>query len=109
LLANVESSLRLGRSWDLTLAAFARDVGQERCAWVVGLMRQNLRRGSPLAGLLIEQVEQWRHADAMNAERQAQTLSLKLLLPIFLFLLPAVFLILFAPVLLRFSEGNPLF
>jgi tight adherence protein C len=75
----------------------------------VGLMRQTLRRGSPLSDMLIDQVEQWRYAEAMNAERHAQTLSLKLLLPIFLFLLPAVFVVLFAPLLLRFSGGIPIF
>ncbi len=106
---NVQALLRVGQSWDQALTTFAHDIDDERCAWIVGLMRQNLRRGSPLAEMLIDQVEQWRYVEAMNAERRAQTLSLKLLLPIFMFLLPAVFVILFAPLLLRFSNGIPIF
>jgi pilus assembly protein TadC len=108
-LNNVEALLLMGQSWEQALAAFAAGVDDERCAWIVGLMRQTLRRGSPLSDMLIDQVEQWRYAEAMNAERHAQTLSLKLLLPIFLFLLPAVFVVLFAPLLLRFSGGIPIF
>lgn len=99
----------MGRSWDWALEAFALDLDEQRCSWIVGLMRQNLRRGSPLASMLVDQVEQWRHSEAMQAEHRAQTLSLKLLLPIFLFLLPAVFIVLFAPLLLRFSKGISIF
>jgi tight adherence protein C len=109
LLAGVDASLRMGQSWDQALARFAADVDDERCSWIVGLMRQTLRRGSPLSALLIDQVEQWRHAESGDAERRAQTLSLRLLIPIFVFLLPAVFIVLFAPLFLAALQGGALF
>jgi hypothetical protein len=45
----------------------------------------------------------------MEIERRAQTAPLRMMAPVFLFIFPAVLLLLLAPVLLKIASGGPLF
>jgi pilus assembly protein TadC len=62
------------------------------------------QRGVPLSPVLQAASEQMRRLRSLRIQEQAAKAPIKMLLPLMLFFLPAVFLILFGPVFLKLSE-----
>jgi tight adherence protein C len=76
---------------------------------LISSIRQSLLHGQPLQQVFFDQAEHLRTVQLLKLEKHAQTANLRLLIPIFLFLLPGVFLVLFAPIFIRFSKGMTIF
>lgn len=62
------------------------------------------QRGVPLSPALQASAEQLRRLRALRIQEQAAKAPIKMLLPLMLFFLPAVFLILFGPILMKLTE-----
>lgn len=73
------------------------------------LIEYALENGNELVNVLSEQAAAIRQRRALELERRVQTAGLRLLIPIFIFILPAVFAILLAPVVISFAGGGTLF
>jgi tight adherence protein C len=108
-LAAFQRSVDLGKSRLDALSSLSDRLDDERIKLVIALIGQSLRRGVRLQGMLSDQAHALRQRRLTDMERRAQTAGLRLLLPIFLFIMPTVFLILFAPLAIRLSQGFSLF
>ena len=69
------------------------------------ILAQSLHRGSSLSGPLKNLSEDLYFEHTQNLEKQKQNLYFKLLIPLFLFILPSVFLVIFAPLLLSLTTN----
>lgn len=91
------------------LEDLGRRLGDERCRRIFKFLVHSLKQGSALDGLLREQAAVFRTERFHALERRAQTAPLRLLLPIFLFLLPAVMMILLGPLVIQVVQRGSLF
>jgi tight adherence protein C len=101
--------LELGRPAPEALSALAQRMGDERVAMALALIAQALARGNAIESLLLNQAASLRRLRMIEAERRAQTAPLRMMLPMFLLIFPAVLLLLLAPVCLRLAQGGRLF
>ncbi len=102
-------SIEWGQSRIDAFQDLAKRLPDPRLQMVIALISQSMRRGSVLHDVLIDQANMLRQSRFTEIERRAQTAGLRLLFPIFVFILPTVFLILFAPLLIKLSQGGSLF
>jgi Flp pilus assembly protein TadB len=82
---------------------------QERCesedlGAVLRAILRSEQRGVPLSPVLQAASEQMRRLRSLRIQEQASKAPIKLLVPLMLFFMPAVFLILFGPIFLKLSE-----
>lgn len=106
---------RLLRAWVRTLDAggsrreafgdLEQALKQPRLAAVFALIQQSLESGHPVQDVLRDQAAFLREHQFLALEESAQTAGLRLLFPIFLFIFPTVFLVLLAPLAIRYSQG----
>lgn len=78
------------------------DVVEVRSA-LLGLI-QSIEMGSEVAETLRRQAEQLRYNRLMNAEEAAQKAPTKMMLPMVLFILPCIFIVIFAPLALSLIQ-----
>lgn len=71
-----------------------------------GSILQALRQGSSLAPMLRLQARGLRQSRTLEAERRAALIPIQLMLPLFVFIFPTVFLALFGPVMLALPQGG---
>jgi tight adherence protein C len=62
--------------------------------------------GASIAKVLKDQSNQMRLERFVRAEKEGAAASQKILIPLMLFILPAVFIMVFAPVALNFMQGK---
>lgn len=67
---------------------------------------QSLRYGSQLAETLLNQADEARQKQIMDAEKRAQEVGVKLLFPLLFCFFPVTFLIILGPLFLRFLHGG---
>ncbi len=98
------AAMRVGqsRAWALKEAADRADVDELSLAVESILMAE--RRGLALAPALKEQAVRQRALRLAAAQRQAARAPLKMLFPIMFCIMPAVFVVLFAPIWIRLAE-----
>jgi len=103
----MEGDLRLGFAYPEILSRARERLGCPEADAFLGSISQALELGTPVARILREQSARMREHLLLEGERFANTLSLKLLLPLFLFIFPASFLLILAPVLISLLENRP--
>ena len=108
-LGSFERNILWGRSRAEAFREVAARLSDPQLRMTFALIEQAMGHGHLLKDVLIDQARAVRQRRWLELERRVQTAGLRLLLPIFLFILPAVFLILLAPLLISFSEGKGFF
>lgn len=89
--------------------AFEKLLGRTDSAdlrhFVLGLS-QATKHGMPLAGVLRVQAEEMRQKRRVRAEEKALALPVKLIMPLVLCILPALFIVILGPAVFRFRQSN---
>ena len=103
------SEVRLGRSRADALKSMADRVRQDQLTSTVRAIVQAERLGSNMAEVLEELAEEVRNARMMRAEELANLMPTKMVIPMALFMLPALFLMIFGSVFIQFlvPGANP--
>ena len=92
------SDIRIGMPRADALTALARRVQQVDLTSVVTALVQTERLGGNVAHVLDELAEEARHRRMSRAEEAAAKLPVKMVIPMALFMLPALFVMIFGPV-----------
>ena len=96
------SEIRLGRSRAEALRSMAKRVRQEQLSTTVTAIVQAERLGSNLANVLEELADETRSRRMIRAEEIANLMPTKMVLPMALFMLPALFVMIFGGIVARF-------
>lgn len=91
-------------SFDVALKSFANRIQLPQLMAWSALMQQSQRLGGDVVTGLREYADRIRNDRKTRADRMGQTASVKMLLPVVLFLAPPVFVILVGPALLDFRD-----
>jgi tight adherence protein C len=102
----VLSEIRLGRSRADALRSMAMRVRQPDVSSMVTAIVQAERLGSNLGGVLNELAEEARNKRMMLAEEMAALMPVKMVIPMALFMLPALFVMIFGGVVARYMTGG---
>ncbi len=102
----VLSEVRLGRSRADALKSMANRVRQEQLSTTVTAIVQAERLGSNLAMVLEELAEEVRNRRMIRAEEIANLMPTKMVLPMALFMLPALFVMIFGGVVAQYLTSN---
>ncbi len=102
----VLSEVRLGRSRSDALKSMAMRVRQEQLATTVTAIVQAERLGSNLAQVLEELAEEVRNRRMIRAEELANLMPTKMVLPMALFMLPALFVMIFGGVVAQYLTNS---
>lgn len=100
----VLSEVRLGRSRAEALRSMAMRVRQPDFSATVTAIVQAERLGSNLSSVLEELAEETRNKRMMRAEEIAQMMPTKMVIPMALFMLPALFVMIFGGVVAEFMQ-----
>jgi len=100
----VLSEVRLGRSRAEALRSMALRVRQQDLSQTVTAIVQAERLGSNLSSVLEELAEETRNKRMMRAEEIAQMMPTKMVIPMALFMLPALFVMIFGGVVAEFMN-----
>ncbi|MCG3205026.1 MAG: hypothetical protein KCHDKBKB_01743 [Elusimicrobia bacterium] len=84
----------------------AERLDDETLALTLVLIEQAMNHGQKLGEVLRHQARSHRQQRWAQMERRAQTVGLRLLFPMFVFILPAVLIILLAPIFLTLAQGK---
>lgn len=106
LLASVQKDIHMGSSRPEALSRLAQKTRYAPVREVVRGLVQGLSLGTSLSPLLREQAEAFRTKRMQIAEKKAAEAPLKMLFPLFVFIFPTVFLVLFGPVVILFMRGG---
>jgi tight adherence protein C len=102
----VLSEVRLGRSRSDALKSMAMRVRQEQLTTTVTAVVQAERLGSNLAAVLEELAEEVRNRRMIRAEELANLMPTKMVIPMALFMLPALFVMIFGGVIAQYLSSN---
>ena len=102
--SQVSRELRDGRSREDSLRALGERNGVEDLTALVGLIVQADRLGASMAKTLRAHADVLRTKRRQRAEEAARKLPLKILFPLALFILPALFVVAIGPSVLRISD-----
>jgi tight adherence protein C len=103
----VLSEVRLGRSRGDALKSMANRVRQEQLSTTVTAIVQAERLGSNLASVLEELAEEVRNRRMIRAEEIANLMPTKMVIPMALFMLPALFVMIFGGVAAQYLSSQP--
>ncbi|HVA36375.1 MAG TPA: type II secretion system F family protein [Candidatus Dormibacteraeota bacterium] len=92
------SEMRLGRSRAESLKAAAQRLNQEDFSGTITALTQAERMGTNVAAVLTELAEETRNRRIMMLEERATKLPVQMTIPMAVFLLPALFVIIFGAV-----------
>ena len=95
------AEIKLGRPRSEALRALADRVGEPQLRSVVSAIVQAERLGSNLSHVLRELAADARNARWMRAEENAQRVPIKMVFPMVLLMLPALYLMIFGPAVAR--------
>ncbi len=105
-LSEVWREIKMGVSRREALQHLSRRVNLPELASFVRTLLQADRIGSPMGEALKIQAEEIRQRRYILGEEMALKAPIKLLLPLFCFILPVIFIIVAGPVLLQFMRGG---
>lgn len=100
-LAVMTAEMRAGRSFIEALGALADRVMIPEARSLVALLRQSTELGSDVGEALRVFGDEMRDKRLLRAEEHANKLSVKMLLPLGLFIMPVVFMVILLPVVIR--------
>lgn len=98
------SELRTGAPRRQAFAALEARAGLPELGPFLRAVLRSEARGVPLAPVLQAQSAQMRRLRSLRVQRQASQAPVKMLFPLMAFFLPAVFLVVFGPIILKLSE-----
>jgi tight adherence protein C len=93
--------MRAGRSFVEALGTLAERLMIPEARSLVALLRQSIELGSDVGEALRVFGDEMRGRRLLRAEEQANKLSVKMILPLALFILPVVLMVTLLPVVLR--------
>jgi tight adherence protein C len=102
--ARVLSEIQIGKSRGEAFAAFAARTTVAEAKTFVSALTQADRLGLPIANVLREQSTQMRVVRRQRAEESAQKVPVKILFPLMLFILPALFVVIIGPGAIRMID-----
>lgn len=105
-LSTVLKDIKLGSSRGDALRALASRLEIAEITSFVAVVNDADQTGASIARVLKDQSEQMRLERFVRAEKAGARASQLMLLPMILFILPAVFIVVFAPVVLQFYYGG---
>jgi tight adherence protein C len=100
-LAVMAAEMRAGRSFIEALGALAERLMIPEARSLVALLRQSMELGSNVGEALRVFGDEMRDKRLLRAEEQANKLSVKMILPLALFIMPVVLMVILLPVLIR--------
>jgi tight adherence protein C len=100
-LAVMTAEMRAGRSFTEALSALADRLMIPEARSLVALLRQSTELGSDVGEALRIFGDEMREKRLLRAEEHANKLSVKMLLPLGLFIMPVVFMVILLPVVIR--------
>jgi tight adherence protein C len=100
-LAVMAAEMRAGRSFIEALETLAERLMIPEARSLVALLRQSIELGSDVGEALRVFGDEMRDRRLLRAEEQANKLSVKMILPLALFILPVVLMVVLLPVLIR--------
>jgi len=104
-LGELNKALVVGRSLNEALEIFRKQLNTAEAAATLSAISQAVQHGTPLSKILREQSKRMRERLILEGEQFANTLSIKILIPLLFFIFPASFLVIFSPVIVSLSEG----
>ena len=105
-LATILNDVRLGKTRQEALKAFADRVELPEVSSFVSVLVQADMLGASIGTVLQTQAERMRVERFQRAERAGARATQKILVPMVLFIFPAVLIVIVGPVLLQFIYGN---
>jgi tight adherence protein C len=105
-LAIVQSEIRTGVSRVDALKHLAQRVPDPDVRETSRAIVQGIELGSSLMPILRAQAKALRKRRALEAEKRAAVAPLKLMFPLFVFIFPTLFIVLFGPVVLSVMKGH---
>lgn len=99
-------AIRLGEARNDALEAIANRTGTQEVRQFVSAIKQADNLGVPMARVARVQSEHMREIKRLHAEEQAMRLPVKLVFPMVLCMLPALFIVLLGPVLIRIANNG---
>jgi tight adherence protein C len=100
-LAVMAAEMRAGRSFIEALSALADRLMIPEARSLVALLRQSTELGSDIGEALRVFGDEMRDKRLLRAEEQANKLSVKMILPLALFIMPVVLMVVLLPVVIR--------
>jgi tight adherence protein C len=100
-LAVMAAEMRAGRSFIEALSALAERLMIPEARSLVALLRQSMELGSNIGEALRVFGDEMRDKRLLRAEEQANKLSVKMILPLAMFIMPVVLTVILLPVLIR--------
>ena len=107
-LSTILNDMRLGKTRAEALKDFGRRVDIQEVASFVSVLVQADQLGVPIGEVLRSQASVMRVQRFQRAEQEGARASQKLLVPLVLFIFPAVLIVILGPVALHFIVGQPM-
>ena len=101
-LARVVAEVTIGTSLATALNNVAARVGTNEANAVFSTLAQSLEMGTSVAENLQSAAQLIRHASRIKAQTQAQKAVVNMSFPLLLLILPGIFIVLFAPLIIQF-------
>lgn len=101
----MDQNIKLGRSRDEALKIMADRVEVPELDSFASILIQANKMGSSIADVLKSQADRMRSERFMNAERIGAQASQKLLIPMMLLIFPIIFIVIFAPYVIKWVTG----
>lgn len=102
----VLKEIQLGSMRSDALKSMADRIGLKEITSFVSVLVTAERMGSPVGDVLRAQSDSIRHERFMSAEAKAGKAATKILIPMSIFILPAVFIVIFGPIILKKIYGG---
>jgi tight adherence protein C len=99
------AEMRAGRSFIDALGALAERVMIPEARSLVALLRQSMELGSDVGEALRVFGDEMRDKRLLRAEEQANKLSVKMIMPLALFIMPVVLMVILLPVVIRLMNA----
>lgn len=103
-LSRFQQNTRLGSPLEPSLEDLACFLDTYHAQTAINSLSQAIRHGTPLGTILRDLSNRMRTHLIMEGEKFANTLSIKLLIPLIMFIFPASFLVIFCPVIVSLKR-----
>ncbi len=103
---NVLKDIKIGSSRAESLRAMAWRINMTEVNSFIAVLVSADEMGASIGKILRQQSEQIRHERFMRAEKAGAQASQKVLFPMMMFIMPAIFLMVFGPFFLQFFSGG---
>ena len=106
-LCELDESMQLGCHISQALENLKQRLDTYEADVPLTVISRAIKYGTPLSKILREQSKRIREYLILEGEQFANTVSVKILIPLLFFIFPSSFLVIFSPVIILFSVGLP--